>query len=159
MLARTSGRDNAEKLEQAVRQATSRDRSIRGLEQLKQALGKFWSWVGRHIFHIRQARTITDVTDSILGDLLRGTKPERPARTGHVTDVQLKMFGQQPNQIPRIRCKIDGQQQMYTDITRREAEAVRREQDPQKQADLLHSLAVKYFSDQLKQTQSTGMKR
>ena len=159
VLARTSGRDNAEKLEQAVRQATSRDRSIRGLEQLKQALGKFWSWVGRHIFHIRQARTITDVTDSILGDLLRGTKPERPARTGHVTDVQLKMFGQQPNQIPRIRCKIDGQQQMYTDITRREAEAVRREQDPQKQADLLHSLSVKYFSDQLKQTQSTGMKR
>lgn len=83
VLARVSGRENTAKLEQAVRQVTGHDRTLRGLDQIKQALGKFWSWVGRHVFNIRQARTITDVTDRILGDLLRGTRPvpQRPERT------------------------------------------------------------------------------
>lgn len=76
-LARISGRDGAAKLEQAVRQVADRDTAVRTIAQVKQALGKFWSWVGRHILHIRQARTITDVTDRILGDLLRGYSPQQ----------------------------------------------------------------------------------
>lgn len=160
-LARISGRDNTAKLDQVVHQVTSRNRSLRGLEAIKQALGKFWSWVGRHVFNIRQARTITDVTDRILGDLLRGTKPERhrPEKTGQVTDIQFRMFGQHPNQVPRLRCKIDGEQQMYTDITRKEVEALQRERDPQKRAELQHQLVQKYFAYSLHPSDRQSVRR
>ena len=161
VLARTSGRDNTEKLEQAVRQATGRDRSIRGLEQVKQALGKFWSWVGRHIFNIRQARTVTDVTDRILGDLLRGTKPDRqrPEKTGQVTDTQVRMFGQSPYQVPRLRCRIDGEQQLYVDITRKEFDTLQQEKDPQKREQLQQQLIHKYFADRLHPDKKHGFHR
>jgi len=150
VLARTSGRDATAKLQQAVRQATGRDRSIRGLDRVKQALGQFWSWVGRHVFNLRQTRSVTDVTDRILGDLLRGSSPGRyrPESVGLVSDIQLRMFGR----IPRLRCRIDGEWQMFADITRREAETLQRERDPQKRELLQNRLVQKYFSDRLQHT-------
>ena len=159
VLARISGRENASKLEQVVHQVTDRNRSIKGLEQLKQALGKFWSWVGKHVFNIRQARSITDVTDRVLGDLLRGTRPEKPIKTGHVSDIQVKMFGQPPFQTPKLRCKIDDEQQSFVNLTRKEAETLLKEKDPQKRAEMQQDLIHKYFAGQLAPNKENGMKR
>lgn len=162
VLARTSGRANAEKLEQAIRQATSRNASIHGFQQIKQALGQFWSWVGRHILNIRKARTITDVTDNILGDLLRGNRPVQ-AKDGCVSDIQLKMFGQKPNLVPRIRCKINGEQQLFMDMSRKDFDNVQNEKNPLKRAEIQLQMAYKYFAETLKknicQTENTGIKR
>jgi len=148
VLARVSGRDNAAKLQQAVRQATERDRSLSGLDRVKQALGQFWSWVGRHVFSLRQARTVSDVTDRILGDLLRGVTPLRQG-ADRVSDIQVRQFGDKSYGTYRMRCRIDGQQQTYVDLSRGDAMRYNAATDPLERQSLGRQLAEKYFSSQL----------
>lgn len=80
-LARISGKSNAAKLEEIARQTAEQDK-IRGkqttsgiiLNRLRSALGKFWSWVGTHMFNIKQFNSVDEVTDRVLYDLLNKTQ-------------------------------------------------------------------------------------
>lgn len=80
-LARISGKSNAAKLEEIAKQTAEQDK-IRGkqttsgiiLNRLRSALGKFWSWVGTHMFNIKQFNSVDEVTDRVLYDLLNKTQ-------------------------------------------------------------------------------------
>lgn len=159
VLARTSGRENTAKLEQSVKQAMKRNDNLKGFQQIHQALNKFWSWVGRHVFHIKQAQTISDVTDRILGDLLRGGMPGQKKSDNRITDIQLRIFGEKPCQIPRMRCCIDGQQQMFVDVPSKEFKQLQREPDLHKREVMMEQLATRLFAEQLQQQPESALKR
>ena len=80
VLSRFSGSKNAAKLEQMAQQmideakGTMRKAEARGLIQnIKDALNKFWSWVGKKFFEIENFNSIDEVTDRVLYDLVNQT--------------------------------------------------------------------------------------
>ena len=80
VLSRISGSKNAEKLEQMAQQmldnakGTMRKAEARGLIQnIKDALDKFWNWVGKELFKIENFSSIDEVTDRVLWDLMNQT--------------------------------------------------------------------------------------
>ena len=158
-LARISGKANAHKIEDMARKTEERNkaagRNTTGqsvVRSLRSALGKFWSWVGTHMFDIKEFSVIGEVTDRVLHDLLKGTRLEtgkviaRPQTVSNprITDVTVYegKLG-----VPHIRCKVDGVQQMGRPMTREDFEqwAVSREAD---------NLADKYFKQELDNTQN-----
>lgn len=79
-LSRISGTENAAKLEQMAQQmideakGTMRKAEARGLIQnMKDALTKFWNWVGTNLFGIENFESVEQVTDRVLYDLLNKT--------------------------------------------------------------------------------------
>lgn len=79
-LSRLSGSQNAAKMEQMAQQmideakGTGQKLKARGLIQnIKDALNKFWSWVGKHFFEIENFNSIDEVTDRVLYDLVNQT--------------------------------------------------------------------------------------
>lgn len=77
VLSRFSGSKNAAKLEQMAQQmideakGTMRKAEARGIIQnIKDALNKFWSWVGKKFFEIEKFNSIDEVTDRVLYDLV-----------------------------------------------------------------------------------------
>lgn len=80
VLSRISGSKNAAKLEQMAQQmiddakGTMRKVEARGLIQnLKDALNQFWSWVGKELFGIENFNSIDEITDRVLYDLVNKT--------------------------------------------------------------------------------------
>lgn len=163
-LARISGKANAHKIEDMARKTEERNkaagRNTTGqsvVRSLRSALGKFWSWVGTHMFDIKEFSVIGEVTDRVLHDLLKGTRLEtgkviaRPQTVSNprITDVTVYegKLG-----VPHIRCKVDGVQQMGRPMTRGDFEqwAVSREAD---------NLADKYFKQELDNTQNNVKNR
>ena len=157
-LARISGRENAAKIN-AITEKTAMQDKLRGkdtapgviLNRLRKAVGQFWSWVGKHMFDIKQFNSVGEVTDRVLHDLLQGTRLEtgkvmgRPqdATNSRATDVTVYLgkLG-----VPHIRCKIDGVQQMGRPMTKEDFErwVENRETD---------RLVDKYFKQELDNTQ------
>ena len=87
-----------------------------------------------------------------------------------VTDEYARRFIRKHDRVDKAQFRLVGQEILYSNA-RAALDSIRQEKATPAQwlamltkagsikADLLHSLSVKYFSDQLKQTQSTGMKR
>lgn len=80
VISRLSGTKNAAKLEQMAQQmideakGTMRKVEARGLIQnIKDALNKFWSWVGKNLFEIENFNSIDEITDRVLYDLVNKT--------------------------------------------------------------------------------------
>lgn len=80
VLSRLSGRDNAAKLEQMAQKmiddakGTMRKAEARGLIQnIKDALQKFWNWVGVELFGIEKFESVEQITDRVLWDLVNQT--------------------------------------------------------------------------------------
>lgn len=80
VLSRFSGSKNAAKLEAMAQKmideakGTMRKAEARGLIQnIKDALNKFWSWVGKKFFEIENFNSIDEVTDRVLYDLVNKT--------------------------------------------------------------------------------------
>jgi hypothetical protein len=80
VISRLSGTKNAAKLEQMAQQmideakGTMRKAEARGLIQnIKDALNKFWSWVGKNLFEIENFNSIDEITDRVLWDLVNKT--------------------------------------------------------------------------------------
>lgn len=76
-ISRLSGSKNAAKLEQMAQQMIDEAKGnmqkvkARGLIQnIKDALNKFWSWVGKHFFEIENFNSIDEITDRVLYDLV-----------------------------------------------------------------------------------------
>lgn len=99
-LSRISGSKNAAKMDKMAQKmideakGTARKLEARGLIQnMKDALTKFWSWVGKNIFEIENFKNIDEVTDRVLYDLLNktdlGTLSEGQVETQIVTDPQV----------------------------------------------------------------------
>lgn len=80
VLSRISGAENAHKLEMMAQEmidnakGTMRKAEARGLIQnIKDALNKFWNWVGTELFGIEKFDSIEQVTDRVLWDLINKT--------------------------------------------------------------------------------------
>lgn len=80
VLSRISGTKNAQKLEKMAQEmidnakGTMRKAEARGLIQnIKDALNKFWNWVGTELFGIEKFDSIEQVTDRVLWDLINKT--------------------------------------------------------------------------------------
>ena len=80
VLSRISGTQNAAKLEQMAQQmideakGTARKLEARGLIQnIKDALNKFWNWVGTELFGIEKFESVEQITDRVLWDLMNKT--------------------------------------------------------------------------------------
>ena len=80
VLSRISGRENAAKLDKMAKQmideakGTMRKVEARGLIQnIKDALNKFWNWVGTELFGIEKFDSVEQVTDRVLWDLINQT--------------------------------------------------------------------------------------
>lgn len=79
-LSRVSGSNNAAKLEAMAQKMIDEAKGnmqkvkARGLIQnIKDALKQFWSWVGKHFFEIENFNSIDEVTDRVLYDLVNQT--------------------------------------------------------------------------------------
>lgn len=99
-LSRISGTENAAKMEQMAQQmideakGTARKLEARGLIQnMRDALNKFWKWVGTNLFGIEKFESVEQVTDRVLWDLLNntdlGTLSEGQVETQIVTDPKV----------------------------------------------------------------------
>ena len=99
-LSRISGTNNAAKLEQMAQKmideakGTMRKTEARGLIQnMKDALNQFWSWVGKELFGIENFNSIDEITDRVLWDLMNNTDlgelSEGQVETQIVTDPKV----------------------------------------------------------------------
>lgn len=99
-LSRISGTENAAKMEQMAQQmideakGTARKLEARGLIQnMRDALNKFWKWVGTNLFGIEKFKSVEQITDRVLFDLLNntdlGTLSEGQVETQIVTDPKV----------------------------------------------------------------------
>lgn len=100
VLSRISGTQNAAKLEQMAQQmideakGTVRKLEARGLIQnIKDALNKFWNWVGTELFGIENFESVEQITDRVLWDLMNktdlGELSEGQVETQIVTDPKV----------------------------------------------------------------------
>ena len=81
VLSRISGEQNAAKLEEVAQKmvneakGTMRKAEARGLIQnIKDALNKFWNWVGTELFGIKKFESVSQVTDRVLWDFVNNTE-------------------------------------------------------------------------------------
>ena len=79
-LSRISGKKNAEKMEAEARKMideakdyVDKAKAISLLERMKNALEKFWNWVGKDLFGIKKFSSVDEITDRVLYDLANGT--------------------------------------------------------------------------------------
>lgn len=155
VLARISGRQNADKLQAMA------DRGIPAeiLGRIGEALRTFWAWVGKHMFDIDRFVSVSQVTDRVLYDLLDG----QPLEYGHVlqntssmrTDriSHIQVFNGRDG-VPHIRCKVDGVQQMGVPVKSDDLDVV-------SDRSQLPALVQWYFAQTLSQAQdnSRSLKR
>lgn len=93
VLSRISGAENAHKLEQMAQEmienakGTMRKAEARGIIQnIKDALNKFWNWVSKELFGIEKFNSINEVTDRVLWDLMNQTDLDIP-NAGEATQI------------------------------------------------------------------------
>ena len=77
VLSRISGERNGEKFEsmafKLIKEVNSVEKKVdlkRGLEKLRDALKRFWEWVGINLFGMKEFKSVDDVCDRVLFDLL-----------------------------------------------------------------------------------------
>ena len=102
-LSRISGKANAKRMEDTARRIMDANPGVEGavqaatlLGKLRDALNKFWTWVGKKLFGINKV----SVADMILADLVNGVNPINPNDgnrfTGSANDIfnqELEAFG------------------------------------------------------------------
>lgn len=110
VLAHISGKANAQKLVEL-----EKVNPVDVMSSIRQSLEKFWSWVGKHLFDLKQFTSINDITDRILYDLAVSTPLEVGPPIAHTEDherlSEITVY-RGKGDIPHIRCKIDGIQQL-----------------------------------------------
>ena len=80
VLSRYSGKDNAKRLEDEAQRMISEAKGIGAkadavslIDRVRRALQKFWDWVGKDLFGIKDFDSIEQVTDRVLYDLMNQT--------------------------------------------------------------------------------------
>ena len=112
-LSRISGKKNAAKMEAEAQKMIdeSKDyvdkaKAISLLERMKNALEKFWDWVGKDLFGIKDFSSIDEVTDRVLHDLVNGADLE--VVKSDKTEKQQVSTGSEEERAIIERAKIDG---------------------------------------------------
>ena len=97
VLSRISGSKNAEKMEQEAQRiideangSIGKARAQELVKRMKEALNKFWNWVGTELFKIEKFDSVEQIADRVLYDLLNKTSldvsPESQVQLQIVTD-------------------------------------------------------------------------
>lgn len=80
VLSHISGKRNGEKFEdmafKLIKEVNSIEKKVdikRGLEKLRDALKRFWEWVGVNLFGMKEFKSVDDVCDRVLFDLLNAS--------------------------------------------------------------------------------------
>lgn len=80
VFSRISGERNGEKFEsmafKLIEEVNSVEKKVdlkRGLEKLRDALKRFWEWVGVNLFGMKEFKSVDDVCDRVLFDLLNAS--------------------------------------------------------------------------------------
>ena len=80
VLSRISGKENAKKFEEQAKKTLAETRGIEEkarvshlISNVRRALNKFWNWVGKDLFGIKEFNSIEEVADRVLYDLVNGT--------------------------------------------------------------------------------------
>ena len=140
VLAHLSGRINAAKLEKF-----EQSHPLNVMAAVRQALNRFWTWVGKHLFDLKHFTSIEEVTDRVLYDLAKGTKLEtgKPLVTAPDKErLSAITVYQGKGGVPHIRCKIDGIQQMGRPLKGIDRMMCHHPEN-------LHALAESYFRKEL----------
>lgn len=102
VLSRISGSKNAEKMEQEAQRiideangSIGKARAQELVKRMKEALNKFWNWVGTELFKIESFESVEQVADRILYDLLNrtslgGIEESSPIEFSIIPDGKLK---------------------------------------------------------------------
>jgi len=95
VLSRYSGSRGAQLFEQKSKEVLEQNPSISAfarvrvlLNNVREALNKFWNWVGKDLFHIDHFDSIEEVSDRILYDLTNGTDLGTDIKDG-VAEMQI----------------------------------------------------------------------
>ena len=118
VLSRISGSENAAKLEKMAQQmideakGTARKLEARGLIQnIKDALNKFWNWVGTELFGIENFESVEQVTDRVLWDLMNktdlGELSEGQVEAQIVTDPKVSISNENSVSLPNVSQAIE----------------------------------------------------
>ena len=141
VLAHISGKANAQKLVEL-----EKVNPVDVMSSIRQSLEKFWSWVGKHLFDLKQFTSIDDITDRILYDLAVSTPLEVGPPIAHTADherlSEITVY-RGKGDIPHIRCKIDGIQQLGKPLKGMDKMMIGHNE-------YLKSLAERYFHKELK---------
>ena len=112
-LSRISGKKNAEKMEAEARKMideakdyVDKAKAISLLERMKNALEKFWNWVGKDLFGIKKFSSVDEITDRVLYDLTNGTDL-KGAASEKVEKQQVSTGSEEEHAIIE-RAKADG---------------------------------------------------
>lgn len=112
-LSRISGKKNAAKMEAEAQKIINESKdyvdkakAISLLERMKNALEKFWDWVGKDLFGIKDFSSIDEVTDRVLHDLVNGADLE--VVESDKTEKQPVSTGSEEERAIIERAKIDG---------------------------------------------------
>lgn len=163
VLARVSGKENTVKYENIL--SNTKDKlklenkpfKVNYLfNRIKKAAAILWTWVGKHMFDVKNFKSIDEITDRVLYDMLKSTKLEigKPmlkepfSKNSRFTDITVfkGKYGD-----PYIRCKIDGVQQMGIRVKDADLDDV---WDNDKRMGLVE----KYFAKALKEDNNRGLK-
>ena len=97
-LSRISGKANAKRMEDTARRIMDANPGVNGAAQaatllgkLRDALNKFWTWVGKKLFGINKI----SVADMILADLVNGVNPISPNDGNRFTGSANDIFNQE----------------------------------------------------------------
>lgn len=80
-LSRLSGRQNGAKVEEMAKQlleenandTVKKNRVRKLIERMREAVKKFWNWVGVELFGIKEFESVEQIADRVLYDLVSGT--------------------------------------------------------------------------------------
>ena len=100
VLSRISGKENAKKFEEQANQMLEQTHGILEkarvttlINNVRRALNKFWSWVGKNLFAIEKFGSIDEITDRVLYDLVNAT----PLQTDAARDKAEMQVGREEN--------------------------------------------------------------
>lgn len=97
VLSRYSGKDNAKRLEDEAQRMISEAKGIGAkadavslIDRVRRALQKFWDWVGKDLFGIKDFDSIEQVTDRVLYDLMNQTDLNAEVSEGEANPIAEK---------------------------------------------------------------------
>ena len=100
VLSRISGKENGKKFEEQANQMLEQTHGILEkarvttlINNVRRALNKFWSWIGKNLFAIEKFGSIDEVTNRVLYDLVNAT----PLQTDAARDKAEMQVGREEN--------------------------------------------------------------
>ena len=119
VLSRISGKENAKVFEEQTHQMIEQAYDVLEkarvaviIDNVRRALNKFWSWVGKSLFDIKGFKNIDEVTDRVLYDLVNATPLQittasNSAKMQADTEKDIRFRDESGNESPEITATPD----------------------------------------------------